>query len=436
MLNTRAKRRMAVDMMKENIRIIFTGGGSAGHINPALAMAGYFKHQNPTAEILYIGAKGALEEELVPQAGYEIKSITISGFQRKLTPKNVVRNVKTVANLFTSSAQVRKILKDFKPHVCVGTGGYVSGPVIREAAKAHIPCVIHDSNLYPGITTKMLSKMVKTVMIPTPETAKYFDPSVNCVVTGNPVREEVILASKESSREAMGLDERPLVLSFGGSLGAAAINSAVLDMLKESVKEKKYQHLHGYGSHDDDFMERAKAAVSLEENPQVTLKPYISNMNEAMSAADIVICRAGAITLSELEAKAKAAILIPSPNVAENHQYHNAMALKKNGAAEVITEDSLSGEMLWKMITGIFETPGKIDDLEKNAKKMGVGDADSRIYDVIMSALKDSEIRNDEQNADENIGMEIDEDTKEIANEETTNEAEQSEAKPLKAQND
>lgn len=369
------------------MRAVFTGGGSAGHINPALAMAGYLKSQVPDVEILYIGAKGAMEEELVPKSGFQIETITISGFQRKITPKNIARNVKTVGNLVRSSSQVKKILKEFKPDICVGTGGYVSGPVIREASKLGIPCVIHESNIYPGVTTKMLSKMVKAVMIPAPEAVKYFDSDVNCVVTGTPVRGELLAAHKKESREALGLDERPLILSFGGSLGAMAINTAVAEMLEFSAKDKKYQHIHGYGSHDDEFLERIAEKVNLEENPQIQLKRYISNMPEVLSAADLVICRSGASTLSELEAKAKPSILIPSPNVTANHQYHNAMALANNGAAEVIVEKELSGKLLWKKIEEIMNDDEKLHSIGESARKMGVLDADERIYKVIMSAV-------------------------------------------------
>ncbi len=370
------------------MKIIFTGGGSAGHINPALAMAGYLKHKLPEAKILYIGAKGAMEEKLVPAAGYDIKTITIAGFQRKLTPKNIARNVKNIANLFTSSSEAKKIIKSFAPDVCVGTGGFVSGPVIREAVKLGVPCVIHDSNAYPGVTTKMLSKSVKAVMIPVPEAAKYFDASVKCVVTGNPVRYDVIVADRSLSREALGLDARPLVLSFGGSLGAAAINSAVIDMLAESVKTKEYQHIHGYGTHDDNFLERAESKINLSENPQIELLPYINNMSEVLTAADVIICRSGAITLSEIEAKGKAAILIPSPNVAENHQYHNAMVLKNNNAAEVIVESELNGNLLWETVREVLDDPEKLKSLGNNAKKMSVPDADERIFNIIMSAME------------------------------------------------
>lgn len=371
------------------MKVLFTGGGTAGHINPALAAAGYLKQKEPDAEILYVGNKGGMEERLVAKAGYPIETITISGFQRKLTPKNVVRNAQTVVRMFTASAEAKKILRDFKPDVCVGTGGYVSGPVIREAAKLGIPCVIHESNAYPGMTTKMLSKSVKTVMLAVPDAKKYFDSSVNCTVTGNPVRGEVLAAQRQASREALGLDDRPVVLSFGGSLGASAINRAVAYMLSQSAVEKKFQHIHGYGEHDEKFLDELREfGLNIQENPQIRLTKYIDNMPQCLSAADLVIGRAGAMTLTEIEAKAKASILIPSPNVAENHQYHNAMALVRRGAAEIIEEKDLSGEALWNKVQKILSNPQKLESLGENAGKMEILDANERIYRVIKSAVK------------------------------------------------
>ena len=371
------------------MKVLFTGGGTAGHINPALAAAGYLKQKEPDAEILYVGNKGGMEERLVGNAGYPIRTVTISGFQRKLTPKNLVRNAQTVVRMFTASAEAKKILRDFAPDVCVGTGGYVSGPVIREAAKLGIPCVIHESNAYPGVTTKMLAKSVKTVMLAVPDAKKYFDPSVNCTVTGNPVRGEVLAAEREASRKALGLDERPVVLSFGGSLGASALNRAAAYMLAESAKGQKYQHIHGYGQHDEKFLEEVRTlGLNLKANPQIRLLEYIDNMPQCLSAADLVIGRAGAMTLSEIEAKAKASILIPSPNVAENHQFHNAMALVRRGAAEIIEEKDLTGEALWKKVSKILSDPARLASLGENAGKMEVLDANERIYRVIKAACK------------------------------------------------
>ena len=371
------------------IKVLFTGGGTAGHINPALAAAGYLKQREPDAQILYVGNKGGMEERLVANAGYEIRTVTISGFQRKLTPKNLARNAQTVVRMFTASAEAKKILREFAPDVCVGTGGYVSGPVIREAAKLGIPCVIHESNAYPGVTTKMLAKSVRTVMLAVPDARKYFDDSVNCTVTGNPVRGEVLAAEREASRKALGLDERPLILSFGGSLGASALNRAAAYMLAESGKEKRFQHIHGYGQHDEKFLEELQElGFRQEENPQIRLLEYIDNMPQCLSAADLVLGRAGAMTLSEIEAKSKASILIPSPNVAENHQFHNAMALVRRGAAEIIEEKDLSGESLWKKVTKIVSDPQRLRSLGENAGKMEILDANERIYRVIRAAVK------------------------------------------------
>lgn len=371
------------------MKVLFTGGGTAGHINPALAVAGYLKKKEPDTEILYVGNRGGMEERLVQRAGYDMAFITISGFQRKLTPQNIKRNFQTVGRIFAAAAETKKIIKGFAPDVCVGTGGYVSGPVIWEAARMGVPCVIHESNAYPGVTTKMLAKSVKTVMLAVPDAKKYFDSGVNCVVTGNPVRGEVLAAERESSRKALGLDARPLVLSFGGSLGASALNRAAAYMLAESAKKGDYQHIHGYGAHDPAFLEEVKEfGLNIDESPQIRLLEYIDNMPQCLSAADLVIGRAGAMTLTEIEAKAKASILVPSPNVAENHQFHNAMALVSRGAAEIIEEKDLTGEGLWKKVEKILSDPARLRSLGENAGKMEILDASERIYREIKKAGK------------------------------------------------
>ena len=371
------------------MKILFTGGGTAGHINPALAIADYVCKREEDIEILYVGNKDGMEERLVPQAGYKMETITVSGIQRKLTPQNIAKNVRAVVRIFTSSAEAKKIIKNFNPDVCVGTGGYVSGPVIREAAKLGYPCVIHESNAYPGVTTKMLAKSVNTVMLVFTDAKTRLDASANCTVTGNPVRGEVLAAEREESRKALGLDERPFILSFGGSLGASALNSAVATMLFESAKTKKFQHVHGYGQHDEDFLPKIKEyGINLEENPQITLVEYINNMAQCLSAADLVIGRAGANTVTEIEAKAKAAILIPSSNVAENHQYHNAMALVNRGAAKIIEDKNLTGEVLWEMTEKLMADEDELRSLGENAGKMEIVNANERIYRAIKSAAR------------------------------------------------
>ncbi len=369
------------------MKVLFTGGGTAGHINPALAVAGYLRKKEPDAEILYVGNRGGMEERLVAKAGYPMQTIKISGFQRHLTPKNLMRNAQTVVRMFTASSEAHHIIKEFAPDVCVGTGGYVSGPVIREAARLGIPCVIHESNAYPGVTTRMLAKSVQAVMLAVPDAKNYFDHSVNCIVTGNPVRGEVLAARREESRKALGLDERPVVLSFGGSLGASALNRAAAYMLAQSAKKGEVQHIHGYGQHDEEFLdELAEFGFDAASSPQVRVLEYIDNMPQCLSAADLVIGRAGAMTLTEIEAKAKASILVPSPNVAENHQYHNAMALVRRGAAEIIEEKDLTGESLWAKVEGILADPQRLKSLGENAGKLEISDASERIYRTIKAA--------------------------------------------------
>lgn len=369
------------------MKVLLAGGGTAGHINPALAIAGYIKKKRPETEFLFIGNRDGMEQRLVPQAGFDIKSITISGFKRSFSPKSMVENVKTVTRTFTSSHEAKKIISEFKPDICIGTGGYVSGPVIRTAAKMGIPCIIHEQNAYPGVTNKMLAKSVNKVMLAVPDAKKYFE-KADFVVTGNPVRGDILTADKEESRAELKLDRRPMILSFGGSLGARKINEAVADIVARSGKDGRYQHIHAYGKYGDWFPELVKEkGTDISQCSNLDIRPYIDNMPTCMAAADLVICRAGAITLSEIQAMGKPAILIPSPNVAENHQYHNAMALVNAGAAEIIEESELSGETLMKTVDKMLLDPEKLNTISENSRKMAITDANERIYSVVKKTL-------------------------------------------------
>ena len=369
------------------MKVLLAGGGTAGHINPALAIAGYIKKKRPETEFLFIGNRDGMEQSLVPQAGFDIKSITISGFKRSFSPKNMVENVKTVTRTFTSSHEAKKIISEFKPDICIGTGGYVSGPVIRTAAKMGIPCIIHEQNAYPGVTNKMLAKSVNKVMLAVPDAKKYFE-KADFVVTGNPVRGDILTADKEESRAELKLDERPMILSFGGSLGARKINEAVADIVARSGKDGRYQHIHAYGKYGDWFPDLVKEkGTDISQCNNLDIRPYIDNMPTCMAAADLVICRAGAITLSEIQAMGKPAILIPSPNVAENHQYHNAMALVNAGAAEIIEESELSGETLMKTVDKMLLNPEQLKTISENSRKMAITDANERIYSIVKKTL-------------------------------------------------
>lgn len=370
------------------MRVIFAGGGTAGHINPALAIAGYLKDKDPKTEILYIGAQGGMEERLVPQAGFEIRTIKISGFKRSLSPKAIKDNIVTVKRAFSSTADAKKIMKEFKPDICIGTGGYVSGPVIRAALKLKIPAIIHEQNAFPGVTTKMLSKNVQKVMLANPYAKKYLSDSCHFVTTGNPVRGEIITAAKEASRKELGLDERPVILSFGGSLGARKINEGVADLIARSGKDGKYQIIHAYGQYGKWFPDLLREkGIEPDDCKNLDIREYINNMSTCLAAADLVICRAGAITLSELQVQGKPAILIPSPNVAENHQYHNAMSMVDSKAAFIIEESDLTGEKVIEYADRILGDEETLKEYSQNAGKMAIVDANDRIYSVIRTVL-------------------------------------------------
>lgn len=367
------------------MNILFAGGGTGGHINPALAIAGYLKKQVPDAKISFIGNSGGMEASLVPAAGYDFYGISVAGFQRKLTLNNIKRNISAFFLMFTSSVESGKLLKKVKPDIVVGTGGYVSGPVLRKAAKMGIATVIQEQNAFPGMTTKALAPMVDRVMLAMPEAEKYLKPKNPAVVTGNPIRDEILAADRAASRKTLGLDDRPMILSFGGSLGAKRLNEAIADVMQWHHGEAKYYHFHATGKFGIKWMPELlrEKGVLPDENPQIHVQEYIDNMDVLMSAADLVICRSGAITLSELQALGKAAILIPSPNVAENHQYHNAMALVNRGAAAVIEEKDLTSELLINKISEILGDKEALEKMGKASKSGAILDSNEKIYKVI-----------------------------------------------------
>lgn len=375
------------------MKILFAGGGTGGHINPALAIAGYVKEQRPQTEILFVGSKGGMEERLVPLAGYEIRTVTVAGFRRKLNWAGIKHNISAVRKVFAATAQSEKILKEFQPDLCIGTGGYVCGPVLRKAAKMGIPVLVHESNAFPGVTTKMLSKLVTKILVALPDAGKRLDPAVQdkIVVTGNPVRGEMLFADKMKSRQELGLDHRPVVLSVGGSLGAENINRAMAEVMVQSAKDDSVQHIHAYGQYGKWFPDLLKEkGVDLNDHPNLDVREYINDMPRCMAAADLVVCRAGAMTVSELQVQGKPAILIPSPNVAENHQYYNALSLSEKGAGELIEEKNLTGEALCRMVNEMLSDPEKLRETGANAAKLAIFDANDRIFRLICTTLEEA----------------------------------------------
>ncbi|MBP3939744.1 MAG: undecaprenyldiphospho-muramoylpentapeptide beta-N-acetylglucosaminyltransferase [Clostridia bacterium] len=376
--------------MLNNKRILIATGGTGGHINPALAVAGFIREKYPEADILFVGTAVKMEAQLVPAAGYKFKTIDIQGFSRDLTPSGIKQNISTLIKLVKSSSQAEKIIKEFNPDVVLGFGGYVGGPVLRKANKLGIPTAIHEQNAFPGVTNKALAKVVDKVMLTAPEAEKYMQPKNPCVVTGLPVRGELISANREFSRAELGVDERPVILSMGGSLGARVINNAVTQLIEERYERKDCYFLHATGKEGVgmfDVIEKEKG-ISLSENKHIMLREYINDMHRCMAAADLVICRAGASSLSEIQVMGKPSILVPYPYAAENHQYYNAMELVKNDAAILIEEKDFTGERLIKEIDALLNDKSRLITLGENAKKMAIYDATERIVSCICEIVR------------------------------------------------
>lgn len=372
------------------MKIIFAAGGTGGHINPALSAAGEVRRRYPDAEILFIGTADHMEARLVPAAGFAFETIEIAGFQRKPTPKNLVKNIKTVGLLLKSTGAVKKILKSFAPDVVVGFGGYVSGPVLRTAAKMGIKTAIHEQNAYPGVTNKALAKTADAVMLTVDAARAHFSAcKTEPIVTGLPVRHEILEADRDFARAALGVpDNAMLILSMGGSLGAKAINEAMTALIAARYTDKDLFFLHATGKYGTFVPDKLREqGVEPDKAKNVIIREYIDDMDTCLAAADLVIGRAGASSLSEIEATGKASILIPSPNVAENHQYHNAMALVNNGAAQILEEKDLTAERLTSMVDALKNDRAALQSLGENAKKMAITDAAEKICDIILSLI-------------------------------------------------
>lgn len=369
------------------MHILFAGGGTAGHINPALSVAKYLEQNYNDVKISYIGTEKGLESRLVSEAGYDFYTIEVSGFQRKINFENLKKNVVAVKNAVTATFKVKEILKKLSPDVVVGTGGYVSGPVLRTAAKMGIKTAIHEQNAYPGVTTKMLIKLVDKVMLAMPEAAPRLKYDREYIVTGNPVREKLINADRMTSRQKLGLKDETMILSFGGSLGARAINDSIFGVADYVNQNATCVLYHATGKNGFSSFMKKFNDMGYSDNKNIRITEYINNMDELLSAADLVVCRAGAITLAELGACGKPSVLIPSPYVAENHQYFNALTLKNRGAAELIEEKDLTQDSLKETVKNLISNPNFLKTMAENAKASAIIDANKKIADVIISLI-------------------------------------------------
>ena len=377
------------------MRLLFATGGTAGHINPALAVASYIREQYPDTEFLFIGTADHMEARLVPNAGFDFKTIDINGFRRSFSPQAIIANVKTVFKLIKSEKASRKIIKEFNPDVVIGFGGYVSGPVLQEAVKLNIPTCIHEQNAYPGITNKQLAKEVDKVMVTVEDAIRHLEAKNQVVVTGLPVRGELLTKAKADARKELGVPEdKNLVLSFGGSLGAAPLNEAMLPILLSHAENGTVYHIHSVGTNGKKYLDIfsnndfTQVRENVYRKGTVEVRLYIDNMDTCMAAADIVVGRAGASSLSEIEAMGKASILIPSPYVAENHQYHNAMALVNRNAARIIEEKDLNEDSLANMMDELLADVDTRFAIEGNARDMAIIDAREKIAAIILQLAK------------------------------------------------
>ena len=373
------------------MRVLIAAGGTAGHINPALAIAGAIKKADPSAEIHFAGRKEGMEYRLVTQAGYPFHHIEITGFQRRLSLNNIKRNIITLWNLALSGPKARAMMKEVRPDLVIGCGGYVSGPVVRCAAKKGIRTAIHEQNAFPGVTNKLLAPDVDIVFAAVPAAVEKLGAPEKTQVVGNPVRPEVFekAGERDAIRAQLGAGDRTVILSFGGSLGARRVNEVVADLCAWEQKEHKpVLHIHATGQYGVELFQNLEKEKGFAPGESLVVKEYINNMPELLAAADLVISRAGALTLAELEAEGRAAILIPSPNVAENHQYYNAMELQKAGAAVVIEEKELTGGKLVSTVSGLLAEPGKLAAMGKNAGTLSVDDSLNRIADALMKLVR------------------------------------------------
>lgn len=371
------------------MRILIAAGGTAGHINPALAIAGAMQKRHPGAEIHFAGRRGGMEYGLVTKAGYAFHPIEVNGIQRRLTPKNIVRNVAALYHLALSAPRAGAILKEVRPDLVIGAGGYVSGPVVRAAAKKGIRTAIHEQNAFPGVTNKLLAKQADLVFAAMPDAVPRLGVPEKTTVTGNPVREEMFFQNRPAARRALGArDGQIVIISFGGSLGAQVLGERVAELAAWELANRDFIHIHATGSIEKADFAALAARLGIDRSPKFIIREYIDNMPQLLAAADLVISRAGALTLAEIAAVGRASVLIPSPNVAENHQYHNAMQLQKLGAAVVVEEKDLTGEGLIEIVDRLTGDPAGLMEMGMKARALAQPDSLQKICDQLDKLLE------------------------------------------------
>lgn len=368
------------------MNVIFTCGGTGGHINPAIAVANIWKERHPDSNILFIGGGDELEQELVPKAGYALRCVPAYGIWRSKSFRAFKGNIKAVCATVRGIGKCKKIFKEFKPDVIVGTGGYASFQALLAGHLLGIPTCVHESNAMPGMTTKLASRFVDKVLVCFPESVRHYKDPSKVEVVGMPVRREFIYTEKTQARKTLSLDDRPVIVSAFGSQGAMAMNRIMADLFRlQQDAGFPFQHIHAVGSYGWGWMPELvkEKGVDLEKTKSITMQEYIYNMPTVMAAADVVISRAGASTCNEIAASGTPCILIPSPNVTDNHQEKNARALERGGGAVVLLEKDCTAEKIFDEIKAITSDAKRYARMEKALFQMVVPDSAERVCGIM-----------------------------------------------------
>lgn len=375
--------------MKIRMRVIVAAAGTAGHINPGLAIANKIKQEEPDSEIIFIGTTRGLENDLVPRAGYGLKTIEAYGLSKQIS----IANLKKMWATLMATGKARKIIKEFKPDIIVGAGGYICGPVVWAANKEKIPVILHESNAFPGKAVKMLAPKAETVLISFEEARIRIPNAKNIVCTGTPVK----IVKKEYSKEektniltSIGVNgNKPIVLVFGGSQGAQKINEAIIGILENKIN-KDYQIIWATGPKQFDIIKEELASKNIDINniENAKILPYIYNMEEIMNVSNIIVARSGAMTITEISNLGKPSILIPLPNVSQDHQLYNAKVLEKVGAAKIILNNELNKNNLENEIEKIIKDPQLMHKMEEKAFSKSVTDVQEKIYEEIKKIVR------------------------------------------------
>ena len=378
--------------MPQNLkRVIFTCGGTAGHVNPAIALAQLMRREDPETAFLFVGAERGLEKDLIPKAGYDFRTVHISSFHRSFKPREIRHNLISVCNLLRAPREARGILREFSPDAVIGTGGYASYPMVKAAARAGVPTVVHESNMVPGLTTEMLEPYADRILVGFESCRRHYRHPEKVMVTGTPVRGDFFDLTREEAKRRLGVDDgRPLIVSFWGSLGASGMNRQMADFLALEAKKEPFHHIHGAGEAGYPLLLALleEKGVDLTNHPALDVREYIYDMAAVMRAADLVVCRAGASTISELTALGVPALIVPSPYVTNNHQEKNARALEEAGGAAVLLEKDSSGQALFQAACGILHDKDRRTGMEKAMASLGIRDAAERIYQTVLEVCK------------------------------------------------